>query len=93
MCHIEDILQVNGKLSEGYVDDTLTIIPNENEARQFLQDLNQIHPSLKFTMELENNGVLPFLGIQLINKSPNIETKVYVKRHESFVCHRVSINI
>ena len=30
-------------------------------------------------MELENNGVLAFLGIQLINKSLNIETKVYVK--------------
>ena len=82
MCHIEDILQVNGKLPtyyKRYVDDTLTIMPNDNEARQFLQDLNQIHPSLKFTMELENNGVLSFLGIQLINKSPNIETKVYVK--------------
>ena len=57
----------------------VSIMPNENEARQFLQDLNQIHPSLKFAMELENNGVLPFLGIQLINKSPNNETKVYVK--------------
>ena len=81
-CHIEDILQVNGKLPayyKRYVDDTLTIMPNENNARQFLQDLNQVHPSLKFTMELENNGVLPFLGIQLINKSPNIETKLYVK--------------
>ena len=82
MCHIEDILQVNGKLpayNKRCVDDTLTIMPNINDARQFLQDLNQIYPSLKFTMELENNGVLPFLGIQLINKSPNIETKVYVK--------------
>ena len=69
MCHIEDILQVNGKLPayyKRYVDDTLTIMPNENDVRQFLQDLNQIHPSLKFTVELENNGVLPFLGIQLI---------------------------
>ena len=28
---------------------------------------------------IENNGVLPFLGIQLIYDSPNIETKVYVK--------------
>ena len=61
------------------MDDTLTVMANENDARQFLQDLNQIHPSLKFTMELENNGVLPILGIQLINKSPNIETKEYVK--------------
>ena len=31
------------------------------------------------TMELENNGVLPFLSMHLINKSPNIERKVYVK--------------
>ena len=59
------------------IEDILQV--NENDARQFLQDLNQIHPSLKLTMELENNGVLPFLGIQLINKSPNIKTKVYVK--------------
>ena len=82
LCHIEDILQVNGKLPayyKRYVDDTLTIMPNEKEARQFLQDLNQIRPSSKFAMELENNGGLPFLGIQLINKSPNIKTKVYVK--------------
>ena len=61
------------------MDDTLTVMANENDARQFLQDLNQIHPSLKFTMELENNGALPFLGIQLINKSANIKTEVYVK--------------
>ena len=49
MSHIEDILQINGKLPayyKRYVDDTLTIMPNENEVRQFLQDLNQIHPSL-----------------------------------------------
>ena len=57
----------------------MTILPNVNEARQFLQVLNNTHPALKFTMEVETNGVLPLLGIQLINKSPNIETKVYAK--------------
>ena len=31
------------------------------------------------TMETECNGMLPFLGIQLLNRSPQIETKVYVK--------------
>ena len=51
----------------------------KGDARQFLQELNQIHPSLKFTMEFENNGVLLFLEIQLINKSANIKTEVYVK--------------
>ena len=37
------------------------------------------HSSVKFTMETECNGMLPFLGIQLLNRSPQIETKVYVK--------------
>ena len=50
MCHInKDILQVNGKLPayyKRYVDDTLTIMPNKNEAKQFLQDLNQ-NPSFE----------------------------------------------
>ena len=39
MCHIEDILQVNGKLPayyKRYVDDTMSIMPNENDARKFL---------------------------------------------------------
>ena len=29
-------------------------------------------------METECNGMLPFLGIQLLNPSPQIKTKVYV---------------
>ncbi|KXJ04705.1 hypothetical protein AC249_AIPGENE18131, partial [Exaiptasia diaphana] len=82
MCHIEDILQRKGKLPsyyKRYVDDTLTIMPDLDIANEFLHELNQVHPSLKFTMEVESNGMLPFLGIQLLNKAPNIETKVYVK--------------
>ena len=35
--------------------------------------------TIKFTMETECNGMLPFLGIQLLNRSPQIEKKVYVK--------------
>jgi len=30
-------------------------------------------------MKIENNGMLPFLGTQLLNKSTQIQTKVYVK--------------
>ena len=30
-------------------------------------------------METECNGMLPFLGIQLLNRSPQTETKVYAK--------------
>ena len=30
-------------------------------------------------MEIEKDGMLPFLGTQLLNRAPQIETKVYVK--------------
>ena len=41
--------------------------------------LNEIHPSLSFTMELENNGKLTFLGMMINGNSPRPETKVYAK--------------
>ena len=61
------------------MDDTLTIVSNIESANKFLETLNHCHPSVKFTMEIENNGMLPFLGTQLINKCTQIQTKVYVK--------------
>ena len=37
------------------------------------------HPSAKFTMEVERNASLPFIGVELLNLAPRIKTKVYVK--------------
>ena len=75
-------LDVEGKLPpyyRWYVDDTLTVMPDLSTARDFLNTLNHAHPAIKFTMEVENDGMLPFLGIQLLNRAPRIETKVFVK--------------
>ena len=41
-----------------------------------LKTLNHAHPSFSFTMEIEKDGMLPFLGTQLLNCAPQIETKV-----------------
>ena len=82
MSHIEENLEREDKLPSfyrRYVDDTLTIMPIIETASNFLDTLNKAHSSVKFTMETESNGMLPFLGIQLLNRSPQIETKVYVK--------------
>ena len=62
-----------------YVDDTLTIMPSVNAASNFLQVLNAHHPSVSFTMEVEKDGMLLFVGIQLLNKSTSINTKAFVK--------------
>ena len=42
-----------------YVDDTLSKMPDVSSASEFLSTLNEIHPSVSFTMELEDNGKLP----------------------------------
>ena len=86
MSSLEQKLELEGKLPDyyrRYVDDTLTIMPNITTATNFLNTLNHAHPSVSFTMEIEKDGMLPFLGTQLLNSALQIETKVYVK----LTCH------
>ena len=66
-------------LGQRYVDDTFTIMPDIASAEIFLDTLNHCHPSAKFTMEVERNASLPFIGVELLNLAPRIKTKVYVK--------------
>ena len=71
-------------------------MPDLATATTFLHTLNSAHNSVKFTMEVEKNGKLPFLGTELLNHAPQIETKVYVKptstglllHHHSYVENR-----
>ena len=82
MCNIEEELKNQNKMPvfyKRYVDDTLSKMPDVSSASEFLLTLNEIHPSLSFTMELEDNGKLPFLGMVIIKNGPRLDTKVYVK--------------
>ena len=82
MSSIKDTIERQGKLQSfyrWYVDDTLTAMPDLATATTFLHTLNSAHTSVKFTMEVEKKRKLPFLGTELINHAPRIETKVYVK--------------
>ena len=54
-------------------------MPDKLSAANFLVTRNNCQSSVKFTMEIENDGMLPFLGTQLLNKSTQIQTKIYVK--------------
>ncbi len=86
MCSIEETQDREEKMPSyyrRYVDDTLAIMPNKASAKNFLETLNECHSSVKFTMEIENDRVLPFLGTQLLNKSNHVETTVYVKPTDS----------
>ena len=77
MCSIEDKLDQDGKLLSyyrRYVD-----VPDIASAGIFLDTLNNCHPSAKFTMEVERNASLPFIGVELLNLATRIKSKVYVK--------------
>ena len=51
-----------------YVDDTFAVFHNKEKCNEFLAHLNSSHSFLRFTVEKENNGTLPFLDV-LVGKS------------------------
>ena len=57
----------------------INIMPDFETASEFLTKLNNSHPSIDFTMELEENGRLPFLGMDIIRNGCRLDTKVYRK--------------
>ena len=82
MCHMEDQLEQKSMIPSfyrRYVDDTLLTMPNTESATDFLQVLNNVHPSLPFTMELELDGSIPFLGTVLTRCGGTLTTEVYRK--------------
>ena len=82
MCSIEKQLEARNKMPafyKRYVDDMLSTMPNEETASEFLMTLNNCHPSINFTMELEENGRLPFIGMDIIRNGCRLDTKVYRK--------------
>lgn len=61
-----------------YVDDVLAIL-KRTHLRSFLKFINGIHPAIKFTIEMENDGKLPFLDVQVIRVGAALEFDVYRK--------------
>ena len=69
-----------------YVDDILAAFQHEYQAQQFLQYINQIHPSLKFTIDTEHNNSLNFLDISIIRSSSSSFFSTNVYRKSCFTC-------
>ena len=67
------------KLWKRWVDDTFVII-HKNSVKNFLDHLNTIENSIKFTMEKEADHTLPFLDTSVRrNKHGDFSTSVYRK--------------
>ena len=82
MCNIEEHLTNQNKMPsfyKRYVDDTLSIMPDVQAASTLLSRSNETQSSICFTMELEERGKLPFLGMEIIRNSTRLDRKVYRK--------------
>ena len=66
-----------------YVDDTLSVMTDVETASEFLKTLNTSHPSIDFTIELEENNRLPFLGMEVMKNGCRLDKKVYKKPTDS----------
>ena len=62
-----------------YVDDIICIWPNDLDVSDFLTSLNNLVPSIKFTMEEELNSSLPFLDVQIHRIDRKFKFSIYRK--------------
>ena len=62
-----------------FVDDTFSVVGCRNEAVRFMECLNSLHPALRFTMESEEDGRLPFMDVLVRREETGFTTAVYRK--------------
>ena len=53
------------------MDDTFLVFRDPSHVDQFLDYINNKHPNISFTKEIENNGSLSFLDVKV---AKNLET-------------------
>lgn len=78
---IEQKLKNNGMLPRvwvRYVDDVFAVIKKTDE-KKWLNILNEQSPTIKFTMEKETNGKLPFLDVMVTRVNNKLDFSVYRK--------------
>ncbi|CAF1540560.1 unnamed protein product, partial [Rotaria sordida] len=63
-----------------YVDDVFAIIKgNKNETLKILNDINNVHDNIKFTIEFEQDNCIPFLDVKIKRTGNKLETSIYRK--------------
>ena len=62
-----------------FVDDSFTYFDSVQQCDAFLDRLNNLHPSLKFTVEHEQNNTLSFLDVRVEKSNDEIVTSIYRK--------------
>jgi hypothetical protein len=68
-----------------YVDDVIAVVKTGEETN-ILNELNKRHEAIKFTLEVEEAGSLPFLDLRLIRENGKISFDIYRKPTDAPLC-------
>ena len=76
MSQFDHAIKNDSPLYARYMDDILYGIQSE-EIQNRLNDINDLHPALKFTIEREKNDSIPFLDMRILNTSGTLSSTWY----------------
>ena len=63
-----------------YIDDIFVLFSSPDHADKFREYLSSKHPNIKVSIEKEEDGCLPFLGINIFRENDKFATNVYRKK-------------
>ena len=78
LSQFDDQIKGNSSLYFRYMDDVICI-SKIDKIDMKLDEINTLHPSLKFTVEKEVNNCLPFLDMNIINENGKLSSAWYTK--------------
>ena len=83
LCHMEEKFMIKNRyfplFYRRYVDDTFALFKTKRSADLFFQFLNTLHPSIKFTMDVEEDCKLNFLDTVVDKNKGNFTLDMYRK--------------
>ena len=83
MHKFDDLIKGDASIFARYMDDILQNVKSIH-VNDKLQDINDLHPSLKFTIEKENNGSIPFLDMCIHrNSDGSLASTWYCKKTDT----------
>ena len=68
-----------------YIDDIFVLFSSPDQGDKFWEYLSSKHPNIKFSLEKEEDGCLPFLDINIFREKDKFATNVYRKKFYSGV--------
>ena len=78
LSQFDRVIKGESKLYSRYMDDVLKEI-NTNTIDQKLEEINNLHPKLEFTLEREEDGCIPFLDMKIVHNGNELTSTWFTK--------------